>query len=236
MNFAIILASGDGKRMHVDTPKQFLLVEEKPLIYFSLKVFEDNDNIDEIVVVTKKKYFSYVYECIEKFDFQKVHLLVSGGKTRQQSVANAIESLKGFAMSKDIIVIHDCARPLVSQRIINDCIEATKKHNASTTAINCVDTIARRKLNKFEETLNRSELVNIQTPQAFTYGYIKKAHKIAKAQNIINASDDSQLIKNILNKNVYLVPGDKYNLKVTTIDDLELIKAIIKRRHENGTI
>ncbi|MCH5179683.1 MAG: 2-C-methyl-D-erythritol 4-phosphate cytidylyltransferase [Erysipelotrichales bacterium] len=229
MNYLILLASGSGKRMHNTTPKQFIEVQDKPLIFYSLNTFEHNENIDEVVIVTKRKYFKKIYQIIEDYSFEKVHLLVEGGKFRQVSTYNALEALKGFALKNDIIIVHDAARPLVSNDDINNLIKAMDKHTSASLGTKVVDTTIKIKNKKFQELLSRDNLINIQTPQAFRYNQILKAHKKALKDNITNATDDAQLMS-LINKKYYIVEGSKQNFKITTENDLLLLEALLRRK------
>ena len=228
MNFGIILASGNGKRMNNHTPKQFLEIHDKPLIYYSIQAFENTPNIDEIIIVTQKKFFKKMYKIIDEFKFEKVHMLVEGGKTRQESSFNALEALKGFAVSKDLVIIHDAARPLISSSLIEEMIVTSKRHSAITMVGNVIDTIATNNNHHYGTLVDRSSLVAIQTPQAFKYGLIFKAHKLAINNNIYNASDDAQLVT-MSGKKVYLLKNNDLNFKVTTPMDLKLLECLLSR-------
>lgn len=228
MNFAIILASGSGKRMHNHTPKQFLELHGKPLIYYSLKSFEECENIDEIIVTVQKKHFAMMYQIIEKHSFNKVHMLVTGGKTRQESVWNALNALKGFAMAYDNVIIHDSARPLISASTITNMLVQVSKYKAVTLATSLSDTIIKKNGNYYDVVVPREELLRIETPQAFKYNLILRAHRNALAHEITNASDDAQLVK-LLDKKVRIIINDKNNLKVTTASDLILIEPLLER-------
>lgn len=228
MNFGIILASGNGKRMNNHTPKQFLEVHEKPLIYYSIQAFENAKSIDEIIIVTQKKFFKKMYEIIDEFKFEKVHMLVEGGKTRQESSFNVLGALKGFAVNKDLVIIHDAARPLISASLIEEMIVTSKRHPAITLVGNVIDTIATNNNHHYGTLVDRSSLVAIQTPQAFKYGLILKAHKLAVKNNVQNASDDAQLVT-MSGKKVYLLKNNDLNFKITTPMDLKLLECLLSR-------
>lgn len=228
MNFGIILASGNGKRMNNHTPKQFLEVHEKPLIYYSIQAFENAKSIDEIIIVTQKKFFKKMYEIINEFKFEKVHMLVEGGKTRQESSFNVLGALKGFAVNKDLVIIHDAARPLISSSLIEEMIVTSKRHSAITMVGNVIDTIATNNNHHYGNLVDRSSLVAIQTPQAFKYGLILKVHKLAVKNNVHNASDDAQLVT-MSGKKVYLLKNNDLNFKITTPMDLKLLECLLSR-------
>lgn len=228
MNIAVILAGGSGTRMGSDIPKQFIDIYGKPMIIHTIESFDVNSNIDKIVIACKEEWQEDLKIWIRKFGLNKVKYIVSGGATRQESVYNSIRALDGVCTGDDILVIHDAARPLISQRIINENIEGAKEYGAVDTVIPTADTIVRSLDGK---TINnvpvRSELYLGQTPQSFKYDLIKSAHEASIENSTSDATDDCQLILGI-NKNVHLVNGDKLNFKITTFEDLLLLKSVIK--------
>ncbi|GAA0783915.1 2-C-methyl-D-erythritol 4-phosphate cytidylyltransferase [Hathewaya limosa] len=228
MNIAIILAGGSGTRMGSDIPKQFIDIYGKPLIIHTIEAFDINPNIDYIAVICKNEFKEDLTIWIRKYGISKVKWIVDGGNTRQESVYNGINQLSDFCSNQDIVVIHDAARPLISQRIINENIESAKINKAVDTVIPTTDTIIRSiDGSVIEEVPVRRELYLGQTPQSFEYALIKKAHEEAKKENNLNATDDCQLVLKIGNK-VSLVKGDKLNFKVTTFEDLLILKSVIK--------
>lgn len=228
MNIGLILAGGSGTRMGSDTPKQFIDIYGKPLIVHTIEAFDINPNIDYIAVMCKADYKEDLNIWTRKYGLTKVKWIVDGGDTRQSSVENGLKAIEEFCSDEDIIVIHDAARPLISQRIIDENIKGAMEYKAVDTVIPSADTIIKTIDGEFiEEVPPRHELYLGQTPQSFEYGLIKKAHEYAKANNITTATDDCQLILK-LNEKVHLVKGDKLNFKVTTFEDLLILKSIIK--------
>lgn len=228
MNIAIILAGGSGTRMGSDIPKQFIDIYGKPLIIHTIEAFDINPNIDYIAVICKNEFKEDLTIWIRKYGISKVKWIVDGGNTRQESVYNGINHLNDCCSDEDIVVIHDAARPLISQRIINENIESAKINKAVDTVIPTTDTIIRSiDGSVIEEVPVRRELYLGQTPQSFEYVLIKKAHEEARKENNLNATDDCQLVLKIGNK-VSLVKGDKLNFKVTTFEDLLILKSVIK--------
>ena len=228
MNIGIILAGGSGTRMGSDIPKQFIDIYGKPMIVHTIESFDINPEIDRIIVVCKEEWQEDVRIWIRKFGLNKVKGIVVGGDTRQESVYNAIRSLNGECLDDDIVVIHDSARPLISQRIINENIIGAKEYDAVDTVIPSADTIVRSINDKTIENIpKRSELYLGQTPQSFKYGLIKEAHELSIEREAQDATDDCQLVL-ALNKEVHLVNGDKLNFKITTFEDLLLLKSVIK--------
>lgn len=228
MNIAIILAGGSGTRMGSDTPKQFIDIYGKPLIIHTLEAFDINKDIDYIMVACKNEWESQLKIWIRKYGIGKVKWIVNGGDTRQKSVENCLNILRNEVLDEDIVLIHDAARPLISQRIINNNIKGALEYSAVDTVIPSSDTIIKSTNGEtIEDVPVRKELYLGQTPQSFKFSTIYEAHRNAKEKNIEDSTDDCQLvIKN--NNNVYFIPGDKLNFKITTFEDLLQLKAIIK--------
>lgn len=227
MNIALVLAAGSGTRMNNAQPKQFMLVNNKPLFLYSVETFQSNKNIDAIVIATNEEYIELVKDYTK--DLNKVISVIKGGETRQQSVYNGLKEIeKNIRNQKDLVLIHDSARPLVSQRIIDENISLGRQFGAVDTVVAVSDTIINSKDNEtINEILNRSELYQTQTPQTFEFGIIKNAHKRALFDNVPNVTDDCKLIMHF-GINVHFAKGDKLNFKVTTPEDLEMFKALVK--------
>lgn len=229
MNIAIILAGGKGTRMGlVDQPKQFIDIYGKPIVVHTIEKFEINEEIDAIVVVCLKEWLEEFKIWTRKYELNKVKWIVEGGETRQESVKNGLKVIYNECQEDDIVVIHDAARPLVSDRIICENIQGAKKFGSVDTVIPTADTIIRSKNQEtiFDVPL-RKELFLGQTPQSFKYSIIKEAHDYAERYKLENSTDDCQLALKAGHK-VHLVMGDKLNFKITTMEDLLILKSIIK--------
>lgn len=222
-NSLIILLAGNSTRFSNKIKKQFFSINNKPLIYYTISSFEKSPLIDEISLVCQKEDKTLLNKIIEQYNFKKIINIVIGGKTRQESVKNAIDSLS--LKDDDNLLIHDGARPLVSSSFIENIIKALENNEAATAAIKMEDTIAIANndfvISSFED---REKYYRIQTPQAFKFGVIKMAHELAKNDS---ASDDAQLVKAI-GKKVAIVLGDKKMFKVTTLEDAFYIESIVK--------
>ena len=224
MNIAIVLAGGTGSRMSLDMPKQFAVVKGKPIMAYTLSVFQNSPLVDSIYLVSHKEYFEQSKSIIEQYNINKVRGIIEGGQTRQESVCNALKQIN--AKEDDIILIHDCARPLVDEQIIKDNIEQCQLHNAVETAVKAVDTTIEVSEEQFENSLNRDKLYQVQTPQTFKYRLIKEAHENAIKNRLVNITDDAQLVAKLGHK-VFIVNGKKTNLKVTTDEDLKILEALL---------
>ena len=230
MNIALILAAGSGSRMgNADKPKQFLPIYGKPLMIHTIEAFEVHDEVYAVVIVTNGEYIDQVKVWCKQYDLVKVKAVVAGGNSRQISVYNGLTAVKSLSKGKDdIVLIHDAARPLISQTIISNNIKACEKFDAVDTVIKASDTIVR---STDEETITdipvRSELYQGQTPQTFKLSLILEAHEKAKSGEIPNVTDDCKLVLS-LGKKIHLVEGSKQNFKITTFDDLMMLKALLK--------
>ncbi|MBU3188441.1 2-C-methyl-D-erythritol 4-phosphate cytidylyltransferase [Clostridium bowmanii] len=229
MNIAIILAGGKGSRMGmVDEPKQFIDIYGKPIVVHTIEAFDIHEQIDAIAVVCLKEWHEDIKIWTRKYELNKVKWIVDGGETRQESVFNGLKAIEEDVSPEDIVVIHDSARPLISHRIIVNNIEGAKKYGAVDTVIKASDTIIK---STDDETISsipvRKELYIGQTPQSFVYSTIYDAHKTAEASKLQDSTDDCRLVLNC-GKKVHLVDGDKLNFKITTMEDLLLLKSIVK--------
>ena len=225
---ALITAAGKGTRLvGVGIPKQFLRVNGKPILIYSAESFNSNKSIDEIYIITSKEHIEEVERLCRQYNINKLKLVVEGGQTRQESVLNGLVSMKSQGVNDDdIVLIHDGARPLIDDLIINRNIEACLKHQAVETVIPLTDTVVKSSNGKiFDELADRNELYQVQTPQTFNFKLIFDAHK--RFESLKLATDDAQLVHN-MGKPVHLVEGNKKNLKITTIEDLNLMESLLK--------
>lgn len=219
---AIILLAGMSTRFNSSINKQFFEINEKPLFSYCLDSFESFNEINEIILVVRKEDINKIKETVRKYNYSKIRKIVEGGKTRQESSKNGLNYVD---KSTDLVIIHDGARPLISHELLHNLIKETKTYKAATLALPCVDTIVSSNNGlTVTETIDRTKLWSIQTPQAFELSLIMKAHENAFDNT---ASDDAQLVKN-LGHDVALVKGSKYLMKVTTKEDIPLIKAFIE--------
>lgn len=223
-NIAIIVCGGKGKRMGTDLPKQFLKLNNKPIIAHTIEKFQNCNIIDEIVVVINKDYEKYFKEIISKYNFNKISNIVFGGKERFNSVYNGLISIKN---ENSIVVIHDGVRPFIKLKYIENIIEETKKNKACILGIGVKDTIKICENNTVLKTIRRENLFIIQTPQAFNYKLIKKAYEKALEEGFFG-TDDSVLIENMGEK-VKVIAGDYENIKITTPEDLKIGEALLNK-------
>ena len=220
-----------------DLPKQFLKVAGKKVIEHTIDVFENNKQIDEIAIVCKADYIPDVEQIVVGNEYKKVKKILQGGKERYHSSLSAIAA---YTNDDDVLLFHDAVRPLVNNRIIDDCIAAMKDYDAIDVAIPATDTIIQV---DNEECISqipaRKELRSGQTPQCFRRGVIKKAYDIALADPSFQTTDDCGVVRRYLpDTKVFVVPGEVFNMKVTYVEDLFLLdklfqlKAIVGNNHE----
>ena len=221
---AIILAGGKGKRMGAPVSKQFIEIKGKPIIYYTIKKFSENKKIDNIVVVLSKDEVGYFKENIlEKYNL-KVDNIVIGGTERQDSVYNGLKSLEDT--NTDIVLIHDGARPFISDRIIDDRIKFAQVYGACAPGVMPKDTIKIKNESNFSvSTPERGSLVAIQSPQVFKFNEILECHENIKINNIV-VTDDTMVAEKF-GYSVYLYDGEYTNIKVTTPEDLILGEKLI---------
>lgn len=220
---AIIPAGGKGFRSGFSTPKQYLKHNNKEVITYCLETFQKNKLVNEIIIAAEPEYFNLLLKIVKKHKLKKVKLIVEGGLTRQQSVYNALLSVE--ATKNDLIVVHDAARALLSQNILNNTINIAKKRGNAVVCIKAKDTLIKGK-EFISEYLNREEVYYVQTPQVFTYEVLIKAFRNAEKKSFI-ANDESSLVREIGRK-VFISEGSVFNFKITTKEDFELFRKLVK--------
>ena len=216
-NYGIILASGSGTRYSSDIPKQFVKIAGKTVLEHTIDIFEKNERIDNIILVITPEYRHFAEEIILKNKFKKIIKILNGGNTRKESSYIGISSI----VEKEAnVIIHDCARPFLSQWIINDCLDALKIYSAVDVAIPSADTIIQVDSDIISKIPNRKVLMRGQTPQCFKLSLLKRAHELSK--NDENFTDDCGLIIKYNLEKVYVVQGDNENIKITYPSDVYL--------------
>lgn len=222
---AIILSAGKGKRMNSAISKQYLIINDKPLIYYTLRAFEASV-VDDVVIVAGKDDIEYIRsEITEKYGFNKVKNIVSGGKERYHSSYNGILA----ADDSDYVLIHDAARPCITPGKINDLVEYVKKYKACILGVPVKDTI---KISdgdgKVLNTPDRSKLWQIQTPQGFEREKILAAYNNMIMEEDYSITDDSMVIEKYSDIKVHIIDGEYTNIKVTTQEDMRIVNDLIK--------
>ena len=235
---AIVLAAGQGKRMHSKIQKQFLEIGGKPVLYYSLHCFQESPLIQDIILVMGEEMISYCeQEIVKKYGFSKVKKIVAGGAERYDSVGNALAALEDTRY----VFIHDGARPFLTHKILQDTYEAVVQYGACVTAVPSKDTVKISDGDGFaRETPDRKTVWNVQTPQVFEAGLIKKAYGLLRekaeelAEKQITVTDDAMVAELFTGTKVKLVEGSYRNIKVTTPEDICVAEAFLKQENGNA--
>lgn len=221
MNFAILLLGGNGNRLKSELPKQFIKINDKEVFLYSYEIFLNHPDVDKIILVTLKEFIPFVKE---KVNLEKT-IVIEGGLTRQESVFNALKYLKDKINDSDIIIIHDACRPLITTSIITSSINEIKDNDAVITSMEATNSLAIKDGDYLSYYIDRSKVVEIQTPQTFRYKDIYEAHLNAYI-NKKSYTDDGSILENKFKK-VKLIRGNSFNFKITTFEDLILFERII---------
>lgn len=228
-NFALIIAGGSGNRMGQDIPKQFMYLENRPIIIHTLEAFQQHPDIDGIAVVCLEGWETVLQSYANQFNITKLRWIFPGGKTGHESIHNGVYGLKKAGCNnEDLVLIHDAVRPLLSQVIISSNIAVCKKFGYAITGIQCREAILESEDGfKSTKSIPRDKLIRTQTPQTFRLGNIIAAHEEANVKGITNSVASCTLIAELGGREMHIVPGSEKNIKVTTVEDLEILKALM---------
>lgn len=233
MNIALLLAGGSGARTAQDIPKQFFNVYEKPVIIYTLEAFQKHPDIDGIVVSCLDGWQEILRVYAREAGITKLQKIVRGGENGQASARNALRELKNVCRDDDIIIIHDAIRPLVSAEMISDCIVKCRKYGSGLAAMRCQETIIRTQDGiKGNQGISRNDIMRVQTPQAYLYGKVMRAHEEALEKGITNAVYTNTLMLD-LGETLYFSKGSAKNVKITTMEDVEIFKALYRIEKED---
>ncbi len=229
---AIVLSAGKGTRMNSDVPKQYLMLCDKPVLYYSLHTFQQS-RVEDIILVSGREDITYCQdEIIQKYNFTKVRAVVPGGRERYHSVYCGLRELEKLHQPPDYVMIHDGARPFVSQAIIERCADAVEQSQACVTGMPVKDTIKIADKRQFAvETPARNLVWQVQTPQVFAFSLILQAYRklmeLEESGSSVSVTDDAMVLETVLNKKVRLIEGSYQNIKITTPEDLEIAKLFL---------
>ena len=220
---AIVLAAGSGSRMHSDTKKQYMEIQNKPVVWYSLNAFE-NSSVDEILLVVPEGEREYAQaEFVDKYGFKKVAMVITGGAHRYDSVYHGLEHTTG-----DYVLIHDAARPMITNEIIERCIEGAKEYKACVAGMPVKDTIKEVNEDKIVvNTPSRDTLYITQTPQAFEYDLVHNSYIKLFGSGDQNVTDDAMVVEQFGKTKVKFVDGSYENIKITTPEDIEVAKTLL---------
>lgn len=235
MNIALLIAGGSGNRMGQDIPKQFMHVDNCPIIIHTLKCFEQHPGIDAIGVVCLDGWQTVLQSYANQFCITKLKWIFTGGDTGMESIHNGIYGLKDEGCNDDdLVLIHDAVRPLLSQDIISSNIAVCKKYGYAITGIQCREAILESEDGfSSDKSIPRDKLIRTQTPQTFRLKNIIAAHEEAKAKGITSSVASCTLLAELGGRTMHIVPGSEKNIKVTTVEDLEILKALMHTSKES---
>ncbi len=223
-NIAILVAAGSGSRMKSELPKQFMDLAGKPIVAYSLDLFERCKLIDEIILVVSEDYLVYAsQELVDKYDYNKIKKITTGGDTRQESVFAGLSACPPIS---DIVVIHDAARPLLTMGLLERTIKTAENADASILAVRVKESVKLSDGKIVIKTLNRETVWISQTPQTFDFEKILDAHKRAETAEY-ESTDDSELYEKYCGK-VTIVRGSYNNIKITTQADFALARELLR--------
>lgn len=235
MNIALVIAGGSGNRMGQDIPKQFMHVDGCPIIIHTLKCFQRHPDIDAIAVVCLKGWETVLQAYANQFMIDKLKWIFPGGNSGMQSIHNGIYGLKKEGCEDtDLVLIHDSVRPLLSQDIISGNIAICQAYGYAITGIKCREAILVSE-DGFTSTksISRDKLIRTQTPQTFKLGNIINVHEEAKVKGIADSVASCTLIAEVGGREMHIVPGSEKNIKITTVEDLEILKALMHTQKDD---
>ncbi len=226
---AVVLAAGSGTRMNSTVQKQFLMLRDKPLLYYSLRCFQDSSLIDSIVLVTSEDKVEYCRsEVVEKYGFSKVTRITAGGKERYDSVYSGLTACRETS-EPDIVFIHDSARPFIAEEILQRGYDKVQKTGACVVAVPSKDTVKIADENGFvQETPLRDRVWVVQTPQIFRYDLLVSAYENCRRTGMQGITDDAMVVERGSEAKVAFAMGSYENIKITTPSDLLLAESILK--------
>lgn len=230
MNIALIIAGGKGQRMQQEIPKQFLNVNDKPVLVYTLEAFQSHPDIDAIGVVCVDGWHDILKAYARQYKISKLEWVASGGENGQASIRSGLEEAEKRYAPDDIILVHDGIRPMVSHEIISDCIVQCKRYGSAVAVVPCNTVALRRTMEQASsEVVPRDKLALTQTPQAFPLKRLCGAHRKAAELGIANSVASCTLMIE-LGEAVHFSIGSETNIKLTTQDDLKIFKALLALR------
>lgn len=232
-NIALIIAGGSGNRMHQDIPKQFITVNERPVIVYTLEAFEKHPEIEAIAVVCIEGWEQVLWAYSKQFNITKLKYVVPGGKNGQDSIRNGVMELEKHYDSNDLVLIHDAIRPMVSAEIISDNIRVATEHGNAITVIPCAEAMMQTDDGLVSVgSYPRDRLKRTQTPQAFHIGQICDLHRRALEKGITNSVASCTLMIE-MGEQVYFSAGSEKNVKLTTVEDIDIFKALLTAKRSD---
>lgn len=235
-NIALIIAGGSGNRMGQDIPKQFMHIDGAPIVIMTMQAFERHPDIDAIAVVCLKGWDTVLQSYANQFSIKKLKWIFPGGDSGFDSIHNGIYGLKEAGCAdEDLVLIHDSVRPLLSQEIISSNIATCKAYGYAITGIKCREAILKSEDGFTTQTsIPRDTLIRTQTPQTFRLKNIIAVHEEAMQKGITNSVASCTLVAEVGgDRTMHIVPGSEKNIKITTVEDLEILKSLMHTEKES---
>ena len=227
MNIALIPAGGKSERFKQDIPKQFLHIENKPVIIYTLEAFQQHPSIDKILVVCLEGWSEILFAYAKQYRIDKLLWVVPGGVTGYDSIYNGITELSKHCNNDDTILIHDANRPMISQDIISDCLAVYMKCGSAVPVIPCTEVVFKSFDGETgDEEISRDLLKRLQTPQIFSLKKLLWAYEEAKKRNINNQITPCSLMK-ALGETIHFSKGSEKNIRLTTVEDIDVFRALL---------
>ena len=235
-NIAMIIAGGVGARVSNEIPKQYIKINGKPVLAYTMEAFEQLKEIDAITIVCQPEYEALIWNIAKEYHISKLAHIFHGGTVGQESIRNGVFGLEKYYDKEDLILIHDAIRPLVSSQVLLDCIDVARRKGNAIVCIPCVTTMLQKEPDEFGENgkgldsslevYPRDLIMETQTPQAFSLELLGKCHREALEKNILNETASCALMTR-LGERVYFSKGSEKNIKITVPEDLDLMEALV---------
>lgn len=228
MNVPIILAGGVGSRVGADRPKQFIDILGKPVLVYTIELFQNHPEIDAIEVVCIKSHMDYLKGLVEEFNLTKVKWITEGGVDFQHSVMNGIENLKGELDDDDIVLVHYGASPFTTPDIVSDAIRVAKEKGNSSPAISSPLLLGSNDGDKSVNWIDRDAVMILNTPQCFKFGYVTQLFEEAVEKDLIDKVEPhTTTLMYLMGREIHLSKSNQLNIKITTKEDLDLFKGYV---------
>lgn len=228
MNVPIILAGGVGSRVGAGKPKQFIEILGKPVLVYTIELFQNHPEIDAIEIVCIKSHIDYLKELIEKYNLTKVKWICEGGEDFQHSVINGVNNLKGKLTDEDIVLVHYGASPFTTEDIITDAIRVAKEKGNSAPAISSPLLLGSNNGDKSLNWIDRDKVMILNTPQCFKFSYVVQLYDEAIENDLLDKVEPhTTTLMYLMGREIYLSKSNQLNIKITTKEDLDLFKGYV---------
>ncbi len=227
---AMILAGGNGTRVGADRPKQFVEIQNRPILAYTVDIYQKNPNVDTIEIVCHRDWINYVKNMIDTERQSKVRWIVSGGDTFLESVICGVNELKKHLTEDDMVMIHYGASPLTSQEILNDSIKVCRAHRMSVSCTPCYQLLGSNESNiSSSKWIDRDKITQICCPQSFKFSYLLELYEKGKKQGLLEVVEPHiTSLMYALGEQIYQSYGNQTNIKITTREDIDLFRAVVK--------